>query len=811
MSKQWKLGYDGYIMQYLLAGARVENFKLEVQEDTQLEMETKIRSLLVPPVKDTIDEASFKIGEMASIGLPWTPYVPFYSSYLDVSAFSFSIGKVSVEAATCVIAPEAMKAHMRVWSYMSSNIYLNGILIGGFDHAVYKPMMQLDLEVELKKGRNILYIDCMNLAARDSRNMMGIQFMDHRDELEVALPDDRYQDLIYDYSQFINSIRIEGDSICFDCAPEGTVYQKQMADNVPFDPEWISLDGCTQVEIEAEVPQVEIRVGNGAFALSRAVEFYERRNPVPGSPVDNYRENLKMILEDTAKHLPDVKIKSPHADIMTGIIARAFLDREDPEDMQRIHNTLDVIEARYDCADFELCALLRYMHMKELPAEVAERTRKVVTNYRYWQTERGWDAICFWSENHAIGFYTCQVMAGDIYPDEYFPTAKMTGRELAAYGRRHCTDWLNAVIHHGFEEFLSAGYLNVTLGGLLNLYDYAGGEVAELAEKAIERMMTGVSRHVYKGCMIAPMGRIYRGIIYPFAQECQGLIRLFDVDAPRAGKAGWLSFLAGSQFEFKPGILETMKSAFSGTHENGNALITLEKQADYCLTSVASPRMDGYQRWKNTRYEEGVDKDTNDFCRSQNETFHGTSFFQPGTYGYQQHMWMAALDPAAVVFVNAPGTPAEKSSMRPGYWYGNYVMPAVRQDKNVIASVYHIPADNPIHFTHAYIPVKRFDECQQEDQWFFLKKGEGYLALWSSAPYTPHNDMIFGCEYRAYSTSTGYVCVAGSTADYSSMEEFKTYARSLAPSYDDQIHQLKLKGDPYLQWIQGNDRTQYLN
>ena len=56
--------------------------------------------------------------------------------------------------------------------------------------------------------------------------------------------------------------------------------------------------------------------------------------------------------------------------------------------------------------------------------------------------------------------------------------------------------------------------------------------------------------------------------------------------------------------------------------------------------------------------------------KAMNECFHGTSHFQPGVYGYQQHMCYAALDREAVVFVNHPGETSDLSSMRPGYWYG---------------------------------------------------------------------------------------------------------------------------------------------
>ena len=62
-------------------------------------------------------------------------------------------------------------------------------------------------------------------------------------------------------------------------------------------------------------------------------------------------------------------------------------------------------------------------------------------------------------------------------------------------------------------------------------------------------------------------------------------------------------------------------------------------------------------------------------------------------------MWYAALETDTVVFVNHPGGTFDGSLMRPGYWYGNGVMPAVKQLEHIIGSIYVIPDNYPIHFT----------------------------------------------------------------------------------------------------------------
>ena len=135
-----------------------------------------------------------------------------------------------------------------------------------------------------------------------------------------------------------------------------------------------------------------------------------------------------------------------------------------------------------------------------------------------------------------------------------------------------------------------------------------------------------------------------------------------------------MAFLAGSRYQFPESVKEYFHQELEDEYSSANALIRLKKTKDYCLSSVQSPRTDGWERWKNIREDETAETDSHEFTKSLNESFHGTNLFAPGTYGYQQHMWTAALSEQAVLFVNHPGTTAEKSGMRPGYWFGNGLM-----------------------------------------------------------------------------------------------------------------------------------------
>lgn len=434
----------------------------------------------------------------------------------------------------------------------------------------------------------------------------------------------------------------------------------------------------------------------------------------------------------------------------------------------------------------------------------------MLLHYRFWMDQEGSDAMCFWSENHSLMFYVSAMNAGMLYPDEYFTRAHMTGNELYEAGKKRVEQWLEDVEEHGFEEFLSTVYMCVTFAGLLNAIDYTPKEISDRAVKVTDRLLGMLAMHTYKGSIIAPMGRVYRQVIYPFLQGAQALMNLINPEVPYSYGEGWLAFYATSRYQIPDGLAEKMKESVSLEYETGNALIRLEKTAHYCMTSVQSPRQDkGFKRWTNlTLIEETnlIDKKTHEYTKSLNERFHGTTCFEPGVYGYQQHMWSAALDSETEVFTNHPGGTCDSSQMRPGYWFGNGVMPAIRQKNGILGVVYVIPEEHPIHFTHAFWPGVKFEKTISETHWLFGEKTGGYLALWCNKPMKVHQDQIFDCEYRSYGDEIAYCCIVSGGGNW---ETFIKRCKEISPVYDTEKKMLKA-GDLEVIYEKHSDITQYI-
>ncbi len=113
----------------------------------------------------------------------------------------------------------------------------------------------------------------------------------------------------------------------------------------------------------------------------------------------------------------------------------------------------------------------------------------------------------------------------------------------------------------------------------------------------------------------------------------------------------------------------------------------------------------------------------------------------------QIHAWQATVGPGAVVFTTHPRSapPASDSwddDAKPGHWTGEASIPRSAQYERTGIHIYQPAWDEATNgllwsifgyqnSTHAYVPQDRFDEVLQVGHWTFVRKGDGYIALWS--------------------------------------------------------------------------------
>ncbi|MBO8435413.1 MAG: hypothetical protein IAA97_00310 [Spirochaetes bacterium] len=794
------LGRDGFITSYL-SKIVTEDFSSSAIDRNQLRLEARLRKEVSSKKAETIQQPQFDS--------TWSPWYQHGSIFLDRSDFYHTLKRVTMLAAATLYADDDLQTEAVLWTYMATGVYLNGKLLAESTVPVYKPIENVKLTLNLKKGRNELLFLSDNLGVRDTKNMIAFQVLGNQEHLCEGFPvnNDEYTSS----ALFLDGIEIGEGTLSFPSpSPSGTrvvnaITTVDYLEKLKTDRSGYDVTGKSSVTVvDAEGCSVVLSCG-----MARRFEFTERIKPELLPKRATWDEHFGDILSRIAS--VSMLDRGTRGYAIFSLLARKKLGIVKGDETELLKNDIALIKERGDCADFLICGLSRYIHEYGLPEELQAEAKDALTDFRYWMTMKGTDGMCFWSENHSLIFWYSAADMGALYPDEYFHRAGMTGKELHAYGERRVSLWLDDVLSHGYEEFLSSTYMAVTFAVLLNCVDYLSSEISKKAWKALDMIMHMLSDSTFCGSLIAPMGRVYRGVIYPFREATASLLNAASQDAYYAYGEGWISYLATSRYHFPEDLEARMLGNILTDYSTGNAMVHVEKNDSYIITSVHSPRNDkAFIRWSNTFFSDDADAEDNHFVKSLNECFHGTSCFQPGVYGYQQHMWSVALSGEAVVFANHPGTTSEDAELRPGYWNGNGVMPAVRAEKGILASVYSIPENHPVGFVHLYVPFSRFEQCREEGSWIFLSQRNGYLAIWMSGDRERYDDVIHDSEVRIHDRDVAVIVIAGRKSE-ESFDDFIARAKAERICFDKVDKTLFINGSEFIHYVPVDDKTQYLD
>lgn len=768
---------SGYVTNWLVCGAKEQDYKTEYFDPNQLAFEKHLREIIAD---DDLEEipADIKLGEKGLDDLTWKYYQAGNNWFVDFSNFYFLLTKVELYASTVLCVPNTRKVNVRLWTFAAVELWLNGTKQAKIKEPVYKPINYVDMELELQAGANDIFIRMQNLGVRDTRNIFGLQIRDHYEDITVKTHDyEHVYPLILAEQELVELVIREGKLV-------------------------LGHDPARPIIVNGEVwekgssypvtgKQIKAAVNINGTMISRLMENSLCSN-IRYSSADTLEEHRAMMrlayqkkMEETIRKTNETSDAAYRWLVKFGIekelritLDHIYRDCMEAQDIERVKNALSGIENCEDCADFQLLEVLVIMDKagEKLPAEFVKEVKRVILNFRYWMDEQGSDGMCFWSENHAIGFFACQLLAGKLYPDEFFERSGRTGRQQYEIANSRCREWLNSIEETGFEEFFSPGYMSVTFRALLAVIDHGEEDVSERAWKVQDSLIRGMFTQSFDGVLAAPHGRIYGTVIHPAESDFQEIYAYFNKDVPFF-TAGRMAAYHLSKYKAPKDVAELLYLPVNKKYQTGNAEVSICKTKDYILTSVSSERSENYTGgWSGEEVRKEDPYKTGKFSfmyvKALNEKYHGTTLFQPGVYGYQQHMWTAALSKECLVFVNHPGATNHDSAMRPGYWYGNGLFPALQQWDNTLLAVYKIADKHPIHFTHVYFPKHTFDEVKEIGNWVFGRNNDSMIALWCSTALKPHHDVLSDCEYRAYGDTQGYVCICSDMKTEGTFEAF---------------------------------------
>ncbi len=444
-----------------------------------------------------------------------------------------------------------------------------------------------------------------------------------------------------------------------------------------------------------------------------------------------------------------------------------------------IMQTIEGINQRRDCSDFYLTGLLgmryRFGDDPNFPEELRQPLEDCILNFKYWHDEPGSDAMWYWSENHQILFHTCEILAGQLYPDRVFSNNGKTGQWHREHGEQLALAWMRERGTRGFSEWDSNCYFEEDLLALSHLADLGEtDEIWEMASILMDKLFFAIAINSYKGIFGSTHGRTYAPLIK---------------GGYNAGTAG-ISNLMWGMGMFNNRILGTVSLACMTNYELPVLLqyIAADQPEELWNREHHAPG-DPYND-----VQEGVDKVT---YKTPDYMLCSAQDYRPGEPGRQQHIWQATLGPGATVFVNHPSCASEDNSRRPNFWSGNLVLPRVAQWKDVLIAIHQLPADDWMRLTHAYFPVHAFDEYVMHDNWAFAKKEDGYLALTSnqSLSFITTGHTAYR-ELRAPGLHTVWLCHMGRAALDGDFATFQEKILALEVSFEDlAVRAPTLRGD----------------
>jgi len=464
-----------------------------------------------------------------------------------------------------------------------------------------------------------------------------------------------------------------------------------------------------------------------------------------------------------------------------------------------IYGNLLHIDRRPDCADFTMHGILRLLYQygetSAFSDELLEHAQQSVLDFKYWPDEPGIDSMCYWSENHHILFSSAGYLAGQRYPDLVFTNSNWTGKQQMERHRPRVLRWLDLRFRTGFSEWLSNVYYDEDLAALTNLVDFCKDEeIARRATMVLDLMLADLACNSFRGCFASAHGRSYEKQKKSARDEatttvsklCFGLGRFRGASMSATSLALSLNYrmpkvlVEIANDRTADGMVNRQRMGIRVDEatrwglgfdnvEDGMVWLSLEAYSHSKTLPLLVKMLDQFHWWENTFFEPFKQQQEmiraaqqtgslaalaklyeRDLTRNMREEVNIYTYRTPdymlstaqdyrAGYGGDQHaIWQASLGPDATCFTTHPVVGAKST---PDYWSGSGTLPRAAQVENVVIVVYDVTENPGLYvtetagFTHAWLPRDRFDEMIERDGWIFARRGDGYLALWTSQPY----------------------------------------------------------------------------
>jgi hypothetical protein len=803
---------NGYIHNWLVAGPQAIEVA-ELERFSGAEYKLQIAQYYYQPEYglqgNPIEFGACQYGDFNG---KWRYLRTLHDHLVDLSVFHHITHYLRAWAYTEIDSPFDQEIDFVLTTNGPADVWINDCHVHRQEHFYHQTPKRVGFRAQLKEGISQLKVRFEEVAAREcpysmALQLQGFQAREAAEEKVVGIPTGAPNllrrmklELLFEACHIRQDVYPREDEIMI-YLPEGPAAETDFAIRLQ------NLEGAIYGELNRhnrmEIEQsfgFPYQVPEGNYHLlfmptlpeyyetnlriTRAREFYASSNQYSTQPYGTYKERRFEALRDAARRKNNVFNE----------IAKMELGLWDKVDEQVVLKTIHSINQRADCSDFYLCGLLgvlyRYASKDEFPPALHQPLEDCVLNFKYWLDEPGSDAMCYTTENHSILFHTCEVLAGQLYPERIFTNSDKTGQWHREKGERLAGLWLKNRAWTGFKEWDSNTYFEEDTLALSTLASLAENpQVWELASLVLDKLFFSLAINSFKGVFGSTHGRSYTPYLKTgFREGTSGISRLlWGMGIFNERVLGSVS-LACSSYELPPVL----------------AAIAADLPEEMWSREQITGDLQDFRNSGSTG--SGVNKvtyKTPDYMLCSVQDWHA------GEPGYQQHIWQATLSPAVTVFTSHPPCAAEDSSHRPNYWHGNVVLPRAGQWKDALVVVYNFSSEDWMGFTHAYFPVNSMESYQITDRWAFGKVGEGYIALGAAngLDFQKRGDNAYR-DLRSPGTPNTWLCQMGRAALDGSFNEFMDKVLALPVHFEDlQVEWTTLRGESIHFGWQGDFRV----
>ena len=646
---------------------------------------------------------------------------PFGDPVIGASMFSSTPRWLSI-AAMIVLSADTegdYRFHLSVTGGMS--LFSSGKEIFSFRPYKRNEAVEAECILHLAEGDNTIILEADEFAERDTEAAVSMKLISGPGHLMQKVPmGSRNTEVIMQAEKAI-------ESLAFDRSTFTSGHVTMTMDNPFTDRDFIiHLEGATE-------ENTFLGLLKKAEAVFGAGSCHADLGPVEDFPVGFLRMNVSAEIEgltirtirtfenfpfsflgETSQDIAERRKEAwrylaEHGECNANRAMALLYTGGDKDEIETIlRRQLDFINRRSDCSDFYLSYfpfMIRHFGSSGLiKKETLADMEACLLNFRYWHDEPGDDAMWFWSENHALMFHVCELIAGEMYPDRIFTNSGMTGKEKQEKAISMLRPWFETLFRTGFTEWNSPPYLPIDALGFASLYAQTeNDEMKRNAEKALDMIFRLLAITSYEGIFSTTSGRTYLKELMGNYSNCPSFIN-------------WIGYGIGNETHAGKGSVPVLMSGYTPSGEYLKYHRIPEGKA---------------LSWKSTHGYNGYADVT--VYKTSGYLLSAANDFNPGRRGFQEDVIHAVLGAETHVWITHPGEFALYGQARPSYWAGSGTLPRANQYKGFASAVWNADEDHPVDFTHAYFPVFAFGQTAFSDGWAFGEMENGGLIAITAA------------------------------------------------------------------------------